>query len=101
MVFMLKGVIMAELTFVSYDGNYPNKCSGTLVLALDGVEVVFPKYSLSSAGCISFGGYRNEEVREGRWTIPEFPEGFPDNLKSQAVDLVNSYIGGDCCGGCR
>lgn len=44
---------MYRVKFVSYDGEYPNLCSGTLVLNVDGKDVTFPKYCLSSCGgCI-------------------------------------------------
>ena len=28
-----------RLKFISYDGNYPNLCSGTLIMELDGQEI--------------------------------------------------------------
>ena len=31
--------------FVSYNGSFPNLCSGTLVLRIDGVERTFPVHS--------------------------------------------------------
>ena len=39
-----------KLKFISYDGEYPNLCSGTLILNLNGKDVVFPNYCLSSGG---------------------------------------------------
>jgi hypothetical protein len=89
-----------ELTFVSYDGAYPNLCSGQLVLAIDGVPVVFPKYCLSSSGSVSFDDDWNEDVQRGEWDISEYPKDFPETLKSQAVSLVNENIEQGCCGGC-
>lgn len=89
-----------ELEFVSYNGDYPNLCSGILVLRLDGKEIIFPKYCLCSGGNVSFDENWSEEVTEGRWDISEFPEGFPKNLKERAINLVNENITWGCCGGC-
>lgn len=60
---------MEKLTFVFYDGAYPNLCSGTLVLAINGDKIVFPNYCLSSGGRVSFGPDLQENVSKGRWTI--------------------------------
>ena len=34
-----------EISFISYDGKYPNLCSGTLQLKVSGKVYTFPKYS--------------------------------------------------------
>lgn len=39
--------------FVSYDGKYPNLCSGTLVLEVDGEKREIP-YALCSGGSAYF-----------------------------------------------
>lgn len=44
--------------FVSYDGDFPNLCSGTLVLRIDGEKVTFPKYcmcSVEASGLMNIG----------------------------------------------
>ena len=89
-----------ELTFVSYDGAYPNLCSGRLVLAIDGVPVVFPENCLSSGGSIDFDDDWNEGVLKGEWGISAYPKDFPEDLKKQAVALVNENVEQGCCGGC-
>lgn len=89
-----------RLQFVSYDGDYPNLCSGTLVLKLDGKDIKFPKYCLSSGGSVSFTEDWDEVVTQGEWTIDEFPKDFPEELKSKAEDLVNENVPQGCCGGC-
>lgn len=89
-----------ELTFVSYDGAYPNLCSGHLILAIDGVPVEFPNYCLSSGGNVSFDDDWNEDVQEGEWDISDYPKDFPESLKGMAVSLVNENIPHGCCGGC-
>ncbi len=49
-----------SVEFVSYDGTYPNLCSGTLVVKIDGAEVSFgwngcdyPPFWISGGG-VSF-----------------------------------------------
>ena len=39
-----------KLSFISYDGGYPNLCSGTLVMKLGRKKITFPEYCLSSGG---------------------------------------------------
>lgn len=85
------------LEFVSYDGSYPNLCSGTLVLSLDGKKITFPAYCLTSGGSTD---WKEGEIEEGPWRINSWPEGFPENLKAKAVELVNDHIKWGCCGGC-
>lgn len=88
------------LKFVSYDGSYPNLCSGTLIMELNGVEIIFPSYCLSSQGSVWFDDDWGAHVEEGEWVITDYPEGFPEKLKCVAEDLVNINIVNGCCGGC-
>lgn len=89
-----------RLKFVSYDGSYPNLCSGNLVMELDGKEVRFPKYCLGSGGSVWFDEDWDEHVETGEWTISEYPDGFPAELKDYATQLVNDNVEHGCCGGC-
>ena len=90
---------MDRLKFKSYDGEYPNLCSGTLKMILDGKVIIFPEYCLRSGGCVSFNE-DGEEVTEGDWGIEEYPKGFPKKLKERAEELVNENVSKGCCGGC-
>jgi hypothetical protein len=90
----------SRITFVSYDGAYPNLCSGDLVLAIDGEPIAFPSHCLSSGGSVSFDEEWNENVSEGDWSISEWPSDFPEELKNEALDIVNGNISHGCCGGC-
>lgn len=83
------------IEFVSYDGEYPNLCSGTLVLKIDGHEVTFPKYCMNSGGSIS-GDYWN--VYEGEWTV-KVPEEYKVYEK-EINKVVNENVEHGCCGGC-
>ena len=89
-----------RLKFISYDGAYPNLCSGILKMKLDGRIIYFPEFCLSSGGSVSFDNDWNEEVTQGEWSIDEFPKGFPKELEDEATNLVNENINQGCCGGC-
>ena len=85
---------------IDYNGEYPNLCSGDLIVHIDGKKWVFPSYCLSSGGSVWFDDDWGEHVEEGPWSIREWPAGFPDELKSDVFDAVNRKIPFGCCGGC-
>lgn len=89
-----------NLTFVSYDGEYPNLCSGTLILNLNGKDIIFPKHCLTSRGRVWFDTDWSEHIDKCPWEITEYPVDFPDYLKLQAIALVNENVEYGCCGGC-
>ena len=60
--------------FVSYDGAYPNLCSGQLVLKI------------------------NEHIETGRWSI-DLPEDL-EPLRNRIEECINENIPHGCCGGC-
>lgn len=84
--------------FVSYDGRYPNLCSGKLVLKINGEIREMPDYCLRSGGSVWFDKQWDEHVETGRWTVT-----VPDDLEEYAAEIencVNSNIPYGCCGGC-
>lgn len=89
-----------KIEFVSYNGKYPNLCAGDLIMRVNGKEVVFPDRCLVSGGSVSFTDDWDEVVECGDWTIDRWPENFPEELKSEAVRIVNENIEHGCCGGC-
>ncbi len=89
-----------KLKFVSYDGKYPSLCSGTLIMELDEKNIIFPDYCLSSGGSACVTEELEKMVEIGEWTINDFPENFPEELKEYANLLVNENIEYGCCGGC-
>ena len=85
---------------ISYDGEYPNLCSGKLIVYIDGKSWEFPDYCLVSGGSVWFDNDWCEHVEKGPWSIEEWPDGFPDEMKQPVECAVNSSIPLGCCGGC-
>lgn len=84
--------------FVSYDGAFPNLCSGTLVLRIDGVERTMPPYCMISGGSVWFDEDLSEHVTQGEWRVI-----VPDDLKAyeqEIISCVNANVPHGCCGGC-
>ena len=88
---------MAMVEFVSYNGDYPVLCGGTLVLRIEGEVVELPK-CMDSEGEIWFDENWCEHIEAGRWTVrlPEALEGFREEIER----CVNSNVEWGCCGGC-
>jgi len=89
-----------DVKLVSYDGEYPNLCSGELVIQVEGINWAFPSHTLSSGGSVSFDEDWSENVDSGPWTIRNWPDGFPEDAKEQSERIVNEEIPWGCCGGC-
>lgn len=98
-----------KIEFVSYNGHYPNLCSGTLVLKLNGVETTFSSYGDAdfkefwcSGGCCGFtNDYNDSYIKKGKWKI-DF-NNIEEKLKPYADDLIkvfNENVPYGCCGGC-
>jgi len=86
---------------IEYDGAYPNLCSGELIITIDGIRWVFPKFCLSSGGSCGFtNNYEDSYIEQGLWSIEEWPQGFPEDLKDEVLDEVNDEVPHGCCGGC-
>ena len=88
---------MKDIEFVSYNGKYPNLCSGVLTLRVDGQIRQFNR-------CLISGGYCNvieDLCALGEWEIKDdvFSE-FTENEKELIRVLVNKNVRPGCCGGC-
>lgn len=89
-----------DIKFISYTGEYPSLCYGTLT-----IEVNNKRYHLEdiliSGGCVTFSDDWEEEVEEGEWTIDikKLPEEL-QSLSADIADLVNKNVSWGCCGGC-
>lgn len=86
-----------KVKFISYDGKYPNLCSGTLRLEIDGEIVVFkPENRFWYSG-----GDVNDTIHQGEWVI--YQSDLPDKYKTYVADIYqvfNENVEFGCCGGC-
>ena len=87
------------IEFVSYDGKYPNLCSGQLVLKINGHLRELPRYCLHSGGHVWLDiDWGDAFVETGRWSID-----LPEDLKPFRKEIekcINKNIPHCCCGGC-
>jgi hypothetical protein len=110
---------MKNIKFVSYDGAYPNLCSGRLVVEIDGKEVSFG-YTTSfftedkladyprfwcSGGSVSFDEDWNEFVDsycDWEMSSPNEKDYPPEiwKLLPDILEVMNKNVDGGCCGGC-
>lgn len=88
---------------IEYDGEYPNLCSGKLIVYIGEKKWKFPDDCLNTGG----GVYHDDNWEEmwterDKWSIDEWPEGFPDDdgLKMLILSVINEEIPWGCCGGC-
>lgn len=99
-----------DIKFVSYNGKYPNLCSGILILSIDGKETTFgPKFLgtdydafWSSGGCVVMDDEYNAYTSTGLWELEEsyLPEFLKDHGQ-ELIDLFNDNVEEyGCCGGC-
>lgn len=100
-----------HVKFVSYTGKYPNLCSGTLTLEIDGIEYTFgggyaePKTDFGkfwrSGGSVWFDGGWNGHVNNGEWEIDV--DNLPEQFRKYAQEIdsaFNDNVEWGCCGGC-
>ena len=84
--------------FVSYNGRYPNLCSGDLIMKIDGETVKFPPYCMTSGGFCCFTAEWDEIIETGEWQV-EIPERY-EAYRDEILEAVNSNVRHGCCGGC-
>jgi len=103
---------MSKVKFVSYDGAYPNLCSGTLVLEIDGKKVSFG-YSYKApvdypsfwctGGSVRFDEDWIEDVSHGEWELSANEREYPKEifeLLPECIKVMNENVPEGCCGGC-
>lgn len=96
-----------KIKFVSYDGRYPNLCSGKLTLKIDDKEVTFGYHGnypsfWCSGGRVCADKDWNFTVESGPWEFSDIRD-LPDFLKGHEQELINIFndnVGWGCCGGC-
>jgi len=91
---------MISVIKIEYNGEYPNLCSGDLVVIIDDKRWEFPSHCMRSGGNVWFDKGWDEHVDSGEWSISEWLEGFPEDMKQAVTSEVNSNIRHGCCGGC-
>jgi hypothetical protein len=87
----------SQLQFISYDGKYPNLCSGTLKFKAHGIE-----YSWNN--CLMSGGaadYMDEFIETGEWWLrPSMVDILDESSIILIERMINENIPQGCCGGC-
>lgn len=99
----------SSIEFVSYTGKYPNLCSGTLTLKIDGKIRTFgdesncdyKRFWAPGGSCDYNMTIQECEVKKAPWKV--IKRHLPDVLKSSAKKLgtvFNNNVPYGCCGGC-
>lgn len=99
---------MRDIKFISYDGEYPNLCSGKLTYSVN--DVLFEKeYVLSSGGECYWDSENQEEIiTQGKWNFThdfvkkekESERGLTKVEQKNLLSQINKQISWGCCGGC-
>jgi hypothetical protein len=87
---------MSDIT-VQYNGKYPNACSGTLAIQVDGKTVYNKAGACHSTGGVWFDDEWNDYVCSGvlKW---DDAEKFSQEIQNAVrTELVKVQV---CCGGC-
>lgn len=109
---------MNKIEFVSYNGSYPNLCSGKLTVKIDGKEISFGATEIfekdttpadyprfwCSGGSISFDKNWHEHVNSHcDWEMTGSEKDYPPEIWKILPDILkvmNENVDGGCCGGC-
>lgn len=86
--------------FVSYDGQYPCLCRGTLTIKVNGKTYCLSN-TMRSGGCVVMSDDDWHMWTEyGDWEIDlsKYPELEP--YKEEITKVVNDNVEQGCCGGC-
>jgi hypothetical protein len=99
------------IKFIEYTGKYPNLCSGTLTLDIDGEVVTFgyecgkvnyPQFWHSGGSCGFLGrDYDETYCNNGEWELDKtvLPDKYK-NIGKELIQVFNSNVRWGCCGGC-
>lgn len=110
-----------NIEFVSYTGEFPNLCRGTLTLRIDGKEVIFGnnyrwnettcKYETidgiydsfwcTGGDCGFTNGYADSYVDQAPWEInsDKLPKKYRE-CADEIAEVFNNNVNWGCCGGC-
>ena len=108
---------MKTVKFNSYDGKWPNLCSGTLSFDIEDLDdpdwepitIRLKDCLVSSGSCYFKGDYDEAVTEQGPWEVDlndyvdsdEISPKLLLNLKPQIVKMVNENVSFGCCGGCH
>lgn len=105
---LVNGSEEKHVSFVSYSGDYPNLCTGLLVLLVDGVEYKFNPYIVKPTGGYypsfwsSGGGLDGDYCPyQAPWNIDV--SDLPEEIRKYALEIdeiFNANVPHGCCGGC-
>lgn len=87
-----------RVEFISYNGEYPNLCSGVLIVAIEGRVVALPAYACSSGGACYINDDGDEYIEDGPWYV-NVPDEYTE-YKDEIEDCMNENVNWGCCGGC-
>lgn len=92
-----------RVEFVSYNGEFPNLCSGLLVVKIDGKEVKFGgcnhKRFWRSGGSVKSDDNWNMWTEQGEWELGRIEDEFKD-VAEELIRVFNENVEHGCCGGC-
>ena len=90
---------MSRVKFISYSGRFPNLCSGTLTVEIEGQLVKIRGFC--SGGSVWFDDNWYEHVEEGPWSIDDddIPTQYLE-YKNEIIACMNANVPWGCCGGC-
>lgn len=98
---------LAHVKFISYSGQYPNLCNGTLTLEIDGIQYKFCSCGYDNKTSFprfwSSGGSVSPDclTTVAEWEV--YYTAIPEQFKKYAliIDRVfNENVEYGCCGGC-
>lgn len=90
---------MNNIEFVSYNGAFPNLCSGELRVKVSGK--IYGGIHIISGGRVWFDEGWDDHVEDGPWSVDE--DTLPEQIKKykkEIEDVVNENVRWGCCGGC-
>ena len=88
---------MKDKIDVSYDGEYPNICSGTLIIKVNDKEIYNKQYCCHSTGSVWFDDDWGEHVEDGELIWDDAKAFHEDVQKTVRRALEKCQV---CCGGC-
>lgn len=97
----LKQQILPIIKFISYNGKYPNLCSGILVIEIKNKKYELDNVLISGGSAYFANSYSESHVEEGEWNILQ--DSLPEEIKQyqqEIIKVVNNNVEHGCCGGC-